>query len=123
MPTLELLATQLSLKYLNTVFEDGLIPVSQLESIVLFVDSQVALTWILTNKVPPKNIFVNNRLKEISKLLDNFKCKYVPVSFSYIPSEYNHADFLTKHCGSGVFKEKFEWWINGAKWMLAPPHE
>ena len=34
-----------------------------------FVDSQVVLSWILTCKVPKKNIFVNNRLKEINSML------------------------------------------------------
>ena len=65
LPTLELLAAQLSLKCLKTIFDDGLISETQLESIVLFVDSQVVLSWILGNKAPRKNGFVRNRLKEI----------------------------------------------------------
>ena len=82
LPTLELLAAQLSLKCLKTIFEGGLVPSDLLDSVVLFVDSQVVLAWILGNKAPKKNIFVNNRLKEISKLLDDIKCKYGQVSFT-----------------------------------------
>ena len=89
----------------------------------MFLDSQVALTWILSNKAPRKNIFVNNRLKEISNILETIGCNYGQVSFTYVPSEQNQADFLTKPYGSKVFKEKFDWWINGARWLLAPPQE
>ena len=82
LPTLELLAAQLSLKCLKTIFDDGLISESQLDSVVLFVDSQVVLSWILGNKAPKKNIFVRNRVKEISDLLEVVKCKYGLVNFT-----------------------------------------
>ena len=89
LPTLELLAAQLSLKCLKTIFDDGHISETQLESIVLFVDSQAVLRWILGNKAPRKNVFVRNRLKEISELLEILKCKYGQVSFTYntIPTQ------------------------------------
>ena len=123
LPTLELLAAQLSLKCLETILEGGLVPVSLIESIVSFVDSQVALTWILGNKAPKKNIFVNNRVREISSLLESFKIKFRPVSFTFVPSEYNQADFLTKVCDPKKFLEKFDWWVKGDDWLLAPPQE
>ena len=123
LPTLELLAAQLSLTCLKTIFDDGLISPSLLESIVIFVDSQVALSWILGNKILKKNIFVNNRLREISALLDCIKCKIGQVSFSYIPSLYNQADFVTKICSSDEFKKKFNWWVYGPDWLISPPQE
>ena len=123
LPTLELLAAQLALKCLKTILDDGLILESQLDSVVLFVDSQVALSWILGNKVPKKNIFVRNRVKEISDLLEVVKCKYSQVNFTYIPSLHNQADFLTKPCSSKIFLEKFDCWIHGPQWMLSPPQE
>ena len=73
---MELLAAQLSLKCLKIIFDDGLISETQLESIVLFVASQIVLSWILGNKAARKNVFVRNRLKEISDLLEILKCKY-----------------------------------------------
>ena len=107
LPTLQLLAAQLSVKCLKTIFDDGLISETQLESIVLFVDSQVVLSWILGNKALRKNVFVRNTLKEISDLLEILKCKYGQVYFTYIPSLHNQADFLTKPCASKVFLERF----------------
>ena len=123
LPTLELLAAQLSLKCLKTIFEDGFLSEALLKSIVLFVDSQVVLSWILGNKAPRKNVFVGNRLKEISELLEILKCKYGQVSLSYIPSLHNQADFLTKPCSSKVFLERFSWWTCGPQWIFSPPQE
>ena len=123
LPTLELLAVQLSIKCLKTTFDDGLISETQLESIVLFVDSQVVLSWILGNKAPRKKVFVRNRLKEISDLLEILKCKYGQVSFTYIPSLHNQADFLTKPCSSKVFLERFSWWTCGPQLIFSPPQE
>ena len=76
----------------------------------MFVDSQVVLSWILSNKAPKRNVFVNNRLKDIAGLLDNIRIKQAPVSFSYIPSLSNQADLLTKPCTGKRFSEKFEKW-------------
>ena len=73
---MELLAAQLSLKCLKIIFDDGLISETQLECIVLFVASQVVLSWILGNNAARKNVFVRNRLKEISDLLEILECKY-----------------------------------------------
>ena len=123
LPTLELLAAQLSLKCLSTIFDNDLIPETLLESIVLFLDSQVALSWILGNKAPKKNIFVNNRIKEISSLLEKIDNKYTHVSLSYVPSGHNQADFVTKTCSPSAFKEKFDWWNVGPQWLLSPPQE
>ena len=65
LPTLELLAAQLALKCFDTIFENNLLNSTKIESITLFIDSQVVLSWILTNRAPKRNTFVNNRLKEI----------------------------------------------------------
>ena len=123
LPTLELLASLLALKCLSSIFDDGLFVNISISSIVLFVDSQVVLSWMLTNKAPKKNVFVNNRLKDITGLLDNIRIKHAPVSFSYIPSLSNQADLLTKPCSGNRFSEKFEEWINGPDWLRLPASE
>ena len=63
-----------------------------------FVDSQVVLSWILTYEAPKKNVFVNNRLKEIDSVLNKIKSKFVKVNLAYVPSLYNLADLVTKPC-------------------------
>ena len=73
LPTLELLAVQLTLKCFLTIFKDGLMKDVSFSDINFFVDSQVVLSWILTCKAPKKNILVNNRLKEIDSMLNQIK--------------------------------------------------
>ena len=123
LPSLELLASLLALKCLVTIFDNGIFVNISLNSIVLFVDSQVVLSWILSNKAPRKNVFVNNRLKEISSLLDRIRIKYVPVSFAYIPSFHNEADLLTKPLTGKKFKERFDQWVSGPEWLTLPSSE
>ena len=74
-PTLELLAVQLALKCFVTIFYDGLMKEVTFSDVNLFVDNQVVLSWILTCKAPKKNVFVNNRLKEIDSIMNQIKSK------------------------------------------------
>ena len=123
LPTLELLAAQLALNCFNTVFESDLLKNSEIESITLFVDSQVVLSWILTNKAPKRNTFVNNRLKEIASLMETISEKFCKVSLAYIPSTHNQADLLTKPCTSKCFLENFCTWVKGPSWLKSPSDE
>ena len=107
------MAALLAVKCFGTIFDNGLLSETKVDSITLFVDSQVVLSWILTNKAPKKNIFVNNRLREISTALDNIKIKFTQVSLAYVPSLFNQADLLTKPCSSKTFLHKFDSWIYG----------
>ncbi|XP_064111443.1 uncharacterized protein LOC135218931 [Macrobrachium nipponense] len=83
-------------------------------------DSQVVLSWILTNRAPKRNTFVNNRLKEISNLLDRISDRFCRVSLAYIPSSSNQADLLTKPCTCKYFLENFSLWIKGPSWLNSP---
>ena len=64
-PTLELLAIFLALKCLKLI----LAGLDCIKSIYVASDSQVALGWVLNEKVKTKNIFASNRVKDISILL------------------------------------------------------
>ena len=88
------MASQLSLKCFQFIFEDGLFSGIKFDSITLFIDSQVVLSWILTGKAPKRNTFVNNRPREIYNMLEVIKVKFVQVSFAYVPSLQNQADML-----------------------------
>ena len=123
LPTLELLAAQLALKCFGTIFESSFLSGTKVESITLFIDSQVVLSWILTNKAPKKNTFVNNRLREISKSIEDISEKFCKVSLAYIPSAHNQADLLTKPCTSKHFLENFDTWIRGPSWLDSSPVE
>ena len=58
------------------------------ESIHIWIDSQVVLSWIVS-KTEHKNLFVRNRIKEIKSNLSN-------AVFHYVRSEHNPADLITK---------------------------
>ena len=83
----------------------------------VFVDSQVVLSWILTCKAPWKNVFVNDRLKEIHSMLNQIKSKFVKVNLTYVPSLYNLAGLVTKPCSDKVFLDKFSTWIYSPDWL------
>ena len=120
LPTLELLAVQLALKCFLTIFSDGLMKDVSFSDVNFFVDSQVVLSWVLTCKAPKKNIFVNNRLKEIDSMLNQIKSKFVKVNLAYVPSQFNLADLVTKPCSAKVFRDKFSTWIYGPDWLELP---
>ena len=120
LPTLELLAVQLALKCFLTIFNDGLMKDVSFSDINFFVDSQVVLSWILTCKAHKKNIFVNNRLKEIDSMLNQIKSEFVKVNLAYVPSQFNLADWVTKPCSAKVFLDKFSTWIYGPYWLELP---
>ncbi|MEO0900443.1 MAG: hypothetical protein AAFY71_28800, partial [Bacteroidota bacterium] len=113
----------LALQCLITFFESPLFGSAKVNSIVLFVDSQVALSWILSGNAPRKNVFVNNRLKEISEYLCKLRNIVAPVSFSYVPSSQNVADLVTKPCSAERFETDFELWMYGPSWLKLPSTE
>ena len=73
LPTLELLAIFLAIKCLTSLlnaYKD------KITKIVLAVDSQVALAWVLTENVKTKNQFAKNRVNEISSMRKEIKSKF-----------------------------------------------
>ena len=72
---------------------------------VFWIDSQVVLSWLKTSprKFKP---FVSVRVAEIQETID-------PQEFSYIRSEHNPADALTK----GILPEQLEKWSQGPQFL------
>ena len=72
---------------------------------VFWIDSQDALSWLKTS--PRKfKLFVSVRVAEIQETID-------PQEFSYIRSEHNPADALTK----GILPEQLEKWSQGPQFL------
>lgn len=66
LPTLELMAVFLVLKYLPTILENCKeVPLSKL---CVATDAQVALSWVLSQSITNKSIFARNRLKDILQM-------------------------------------------------------
>ena len=108
-PKLELMAALIASRV--TVF---IIDTFKLEltfsSVHLWVDSQVALSWI-TSKVEQKNLFVRNRVKEINSNVP-FAC------FHHIAGSDNPADIITKIGNKDL--DGFDLWWHGPELLQDP---
>ena len=118
LPSLELLASYLSFKCLDSLVENEHFSRDLINKVTLLVDSQCVLSWLLTGHASRKNIFVNNRLKEIQLLRDKFSLLNINVECSYIPSEHNIADILTRTSKISSFCKDYTMWLHGCSWML-----
>ena len=101
--TLELLAVFLAIKYL--LFLLKAYSRIRIGNIVISVDAQVVLSWILSDKIKTKNQFVKNRLKDIHHMIRKQKEeKSLSIKFRYVHSDQNPVDLLIR----GITLEKFQ---------------
>ena len=119
LPTLELMAVFLAFKCIKSLFA----AVScTIKDIYICIDAQIVLSWILSEKVKSKNIFADNRVKDIlkfkSELEQEFKVKF---HFKYTPSESNCSDMITRGLSYKEFVEKMESWIHGPTFLKSEP--
>ena len=119
LPTLELLSVYLALKCLPSILQS--VNDAKVLNLTVCVDAQVALSWILTGNVKSKNVFANNRVKEITcfreEILTNHGLK---CNFKYVPSELNPADLLTRGISFREFQQKEEFWLKGPFLGVSP---
>ena len=118
LPSLELLATYLALKCISNLLLDNNLSHIKISNINLFSDSQVALSWLLTKKATKKNVFVNNRLKEIVMFLEAFSKQDVSVNFHYVPTDENIADIVSRGVSVHDFCADKQLWIEGPSWIM-----
>ena len=83
LPILELLSVFLSVKCIPNMLRA--LPDSCISDIVVAVNAQLVLSWLLTNDIKTKDVFINNRLKNIHKEIaklnkgsihEKFNCEY-----------------------------------------------
>ena len=118
LPTLELLAILLCLNCLSSMLSEFNFNHVKIYNIHILTDSQVALSWILKGHALKKNIFVNNRLKDISDYLKTLQeKKAAPVQFHFCPSSDNVADLVTRDISLKCYLENLERWRDGPKWI------
>lgn len=116
LPTLELLAIYLAKKcLLGLVKALGRVNIT---NVVIAVDSQIALSWVLNGNLKSKNVFASNRIADIlcyqETLLKehNIKCE-----FRYVPTALNPADLLTRGISIREFESKFSFWTTGPSFI------
>ena len=102
-PRLELLAVVIGVRAANFVARELRLNISER---ILWTDSQCVLHWLKTKK--PLSVFVDNRIKEIKQQQN--------MTFRYITSSHNPADFATR--GLTVLElEKSSLWWHGPSWL------
>ena len=103
LPRLELLGVLIGVRAANFITKELKLPISRR---YLWTDSECVLHWMQTSKLLPS--FVENRIKEIQMEKD--------ITFCYIPSKQNPADYATH----GLTVQEIvncELWWHGPKWL------
>ena len=119
LPTLELLSVYLCTICLSSLLESYCNV--KFSNIVIAVDAQVVLSWLLSDEIKSKNQFVKNRLKDIQRILTELKDKFsVDINFKYVPSASNPADLITRGLTFDKFREDIETWNSGPAWLTSP---
>ena len=116
LPSLELLAVYLGFQCVKTIITDVNFKV-EVEELCFLSDSQVALSWLLAGRAQKKNVFVNNRLRDIQEMKEIFEKSRVPIKYSYVPSEHNVGDLITRKTNISNFVKNFDSWLMGPGWL------
>ena len=120
LPTLELLSVYLAVLSLPSLLESY--AKVKFNNVIIAVDAQIVLSWLLSNVVKSKNQFVKNRLKDIHNMVSEISEKIsVNVSFKYVPSENNPADMITRGLSTDKFKQQLDVWVSGPEWLQSTP--
>ena len=121
LPTLELLAMFLALKCLSVQLKVESLSISQ---VYISSDSQVALSWVISRNVKSKNVFANNRVKDIHDILKEVKENHIiECSFRYIPTELNPSDLITRGLTFSRFSATLQFWREGPAFLKTIPIE
>ncbi|TKR59914.1 hypothetical protein L596_029521 [Steinernema carpocapsae] len=86
-----------------------------IERVILFTDSEIALKWIRSREEPTAGAMVVNRWREIRKIEAEWKNHDVPVEIGYIRTDKNPADCASR----GINKDDLGahiWW-NGPAFL------
>ena len=116
LPQLELTAITLAYKAIKTLAKSPHFP--DIRKVDIFTDSQVALSWVLRRSILKRNVYVNNRVKDICAIEEaisgtQVRCRYTPTS-------ENISDFLTRPITLIDWKTRCETWLNGPVWLNLP---
>ena len=113
-PTLELMSVFLAVKCLPSI----LAALCKVQGITICVDAQIVLSWVLTGNVKAKNVFANNRVKDICKMRTETKDKFnVDLTFVYILTNDNQVDLLTRGISYNFFAKNSTFWEHGPEYL------
>ena len=104
-PKLELTASLIGARlihYLSNLFK--------FETIYLWSDSKVAISWITSDR-DIKDMYIANRVAEVKTLVNQHQ-----VNIMYVPTKDNPADHLSRGCTSKQLKSSN--WLHSPSWLL-----
>ena len=105
-PKLELTASLIwarLIRYLSNLFK--------FETIYLWSDSKVAISWITSDRDLKEDVYIANRVAEVKTLVNQYH-----VNIMYVPTKDNPADHLSRGCSSKQLKSSN--WLHGPSWLL-----
>ena len=118
MPCLEALGIEIAVKVLLKVLSSKYFSLTNLQSVEIFSDSQVALTWVLSKAAPKRNLFACNRVKSITNSLQKLADLRINFKLSYINTCDNVADLLTRPLSAVKFLKQTKIYFHGPEWLL-----
>ena len=104
-PKLELSASLIGARLINYLTN-----LQKYETIYLWSDSKVVISWITSDK-DIKDVYVANRIAEVKTLITRHN-----VNVMYVPTKDNPADYLSRGCTSTQLKSSN--WLHGPSWLL-----
>ncbi|EGT58285.1 hypothetical protein CAEBREN_32653 [Caenorhabditis brenneri] len=120
-PRLELLGILIGTRLLEYTLKEMELNVT---NITIYSDSTIALAQIknhATSKGEKFPIFVENRCREIWRILQHIKTENNMISLSHVPTDQNPADHITRGCVSE--KELYQTnWFTGPDWLKDNNH-
>jgi len=115
LPTLELMSIYLALLCLPVLLDslNGLVT-----DITVCGDSQVALSWVLSGCVKSKNVFANNRVKDVTQFRKDIKDRYgLTCKFRYVSTDVNPADMITRGISLREYDSNRDLWLHGPEFI------
>ncbi|EPB77455.1 hypothetical protein ANCCEY_03438 [Ancylostoma ceylanicum] len=108
-PNLEMNALTLGARVANFVFS-SLVSLQEIKQISFFTDSEIVLGWV---KAPSDRqsvgVLVDNRLKEVRRIITDMETRDVQCLFGHIPTASNPAHCGTRRLTSAAFQKHY-WW-------------
>ena len=103
-------------KYLHLILD--FYPNVTFKRLVIAVDAQVVLSWLMSQQIKTKNQLAKNRLKDTSMMTQALKVKYnLDIVFKYVPIDQNPADLLTRGLSLNKFEDLPQFWTYSPEWL------
>ncbi|EFP00427.1 hypothetical protein CRE_21785 [Caenorhabditis remanei] len=111
-PRMELLGVLTAAHAASTISKEVNITLS---SLTFFCDNTAVLNWIIHKN--PADKWVNNRVKTITSLEQEFTEKKLPPTFRYVPTDQNPADIASRGATLQQIKDS-KLWNHGPDFLL-----